>query len=107
MDKRELNKKLKPFFDACKKEGYDFSKVYLIENLEGVPRAGYHLYFKADWINDRTICDNLIDHLTDIFVKTINDIEIRKMIHYFTVLNKKAIQHCWDYPLVYEAKETV
>lgn len=58
MDKRELNKKLKPFFDACKKEGYDFSKVYLIENLEGVPRAGYHLYFKADWINDRTICDN-------------------------------------------------
>ncbi len=105
MDPRELIKRLQPFLKACKAKGYEFSQVYLRENMEGFPPAGYHLYFKADWIQPQNDCDGLIDDLIDIYGETIKDPEVKRKIHYFTVIDESEKPSYWDYPLVYEGKK--
>ncbi len=108
MDTRELIKKIQPFIEACKSQGYEFSHVYLMENMEGFPRAGYHLYFKADWIRPENDCDGLIDNLIDIYIQTITDLEVKRKIHYFTVIDESQRTHCREYPLVYDGeKQTI
>jgi hypothetical protein len=88
MDTKELESKLKFFFQKCEDEKYPLESHCLRE-----VETEFILEVKANWIDKMDSCSSALDILNNILWQT-TDVETRKQIFAISILDSHEQPHC-------------